>query len=91
MKIFRLSGSGAAVASVLSLTACGTSTPIVGSGRATPQHLVADLQSVGSCLGDVDYSTEESQVGLEALSDVTLGSFTDTRTMYAEFCKALNG
>lgn len=157
MNIFRLCCSGAAVASVLLLTACGTSTPMVGSERATPQDLVADLQSVGLCLGDVDFSTveseigrianeqfalcfdglevsffepsddkfmttlfepimcldaaqsfnvrpvvwglnwvvygvgEESQAGLEALSEDTLGNFTDTSTMYAEFCKALNG
>jgi hypothetical protein len=157
MNIFRLSGTGAAVASVMLLTACSTSTPMVGSERATTQDLLADLQSVGLCLGDVRFSTvesdigrianeqfalcfdglevsffepsdaktittlfqpmmcldgvqsfnvrpvvwglnwvvygvgEESQAGLEALSEATLGNFTDTSTMYAEFCKALNG
>lgn len=154
MNIFRFAGAGA---SVLLLTACGTSTPMVGSERATPQDLVADLQSVDLCLGDVDFSPVDSEIGrianeqfalcfdglevsffepsddktittlfepilcsaaaqsfnvrpvvwglnwvvygvgaesksgLEALSEATLGKFTDTSAMYAEFCKALEG
>lgn len=155
MNIFRLAGAGVAGASVLLLTACGTSTPMVGSERATPQDLLADLQSVGLCLGDVRFAPvesdigriadeqvagcfdglevsffepagdntittlfepmmcsdvaqnfnvrpvvwglnwvvygvdEESNAGLEALSEVTMGKLTDTRAMYAEFCQAL--
>lgn len=74
MNIFRLAGAGVAGASVLLLTACGTSTPMVGSERATPEALIADLQSVDVCPGDVEF-VETS--GLLAIGDNVVATRCD--------------
>lgn len=74
MNTFRLASFGAVVASGLLLSACGTSTPMVGSERATPQDLVTDLQSVGVCPGEVEF-VEAS--GLLSVGDGVLATRCD--------------
>lgn len=74
MNAFRVAALGMSYAAVLLLSGCATSTPMVGSERATPEDLISDLQSVGVCPGEIEFV---KTVGLLAIGDGVIATRCD--------------